>query len=234
MLHLAQSQQEVARAEAERVQRAHEADLAKAAAASSARSVSKRRADKEKAKQKPNGVNGNASLPPTDSSATAKPNGRSPSTRASSVASSRAAPRSPTGSPPQPQPQSQPRHARHASMTASAAETGFSGLRSSLSRYLSGAPQEAVATGTGRGAWALLGARLEALYAADPVRLLSFVCAAVAVVSWVRRVVAARQGRGERKWGLSLGVGEGVAGLLRGVGARVVETVRMGTKVTTL
>lgn len=63
-------------------------------------------------------------------------------------------------------------------------------------------------------------------YATDPVRLVSFVCFVLALLTWTRRRLSLRRSRGQR----GLGLGDA----LRVAGAKLAETVGMATKVTAM
>lgn len=102
--------------------------------------------------------------------------------------------------------------------------TGFAALRSHLSSYLVRTTPPASAPPLRS-----LAASLRHHYATDPVRLLTVVCFVFALSSWVRRSLVARRARGEQGIGVA-----SVAAAMRLAVSRVAETVRMGTRVTSL
>ncbi|SCV73416.1 BQ2448_7342 [Microbotryum intermedium] len=126
-------------------------------------------------------------------------------------------------------------HGRHsngsrpATYDPHASETGFAAMRSSLTSYLS---QSVPSTSSSASSSvfssnrSLSTALLESLKGYDPVRLLSTVCVAFALMMWVRRTTARRRADGKS----GLGVVEG----LWTVAGKLGEVVKMGTKVTQL
>lgn len=72
---------------------------------------------------------------------------------------------------------------------------------------------------------------LKSILAQDPLRILSLICAILAIGSWYRRrrllLTAPARGGGE---GMSMSVG----GILKLVGTKVVDTIKMGGRVSTL
>lgn len=112
------------------------------------------------------------------------------------------------------------------------APTGFAGMRDSLSTYLH-RPDSSTSLPTSRSRSASHSSPVSALvayvryhYTTDPVRLVSFVCFVLALLTWTRRRLSLRRSRGQR--------GLGVRDALRLVTAKVVETVGMATKVTAM
>ncbi|GAA5827242.1 hypothetical protein JCM3770_006100 [Rhodotorula araucariae] len=220
---LTELQQEEAHLIAARAQR--QADLAAArVAASQRRSPSSSRSDKGKSRARDGSPTDSAGGGSGSASSGGSPNGKSKSRRRAVAAAATAGAASPRASP----------------SLGSDATTGFAGLRDSLGAYLtpradgSSSPSTTRAVaGSGpparaqqRGPLRALAASLHALYAADPVRVISVVCFACALVTWARRRVRLRRARGDR--------GLGIADAVALVGARVVETVRMMTKVTAM
>lgn len=104
--------------------------------------------------------------------------------------------------------------------------TGFAAVRSHLSSYLT---RTTDAAPPAPAPLRSVSAYIRHHYATDPVRLLTFICFIFAFSSWVRRTVLVRRARGEA----GLGFGSLAAAMRLAVG-RIAETVRMGTKVTSL
>lgn len=212
---------------AARVQRQKELELARAEkkkqismSASSRRSTDK---GKERARDERNGSPPGGSSPSrkhargnTSSSSSSSP---SPSEEASSRSPSRA-----HASPPPP--------------------TGFASMRDSLSTYLQKSERDSPAssstavptarssrtttttTRSGSSPMSALVSYARYHYATDPVRLVSFVCFVLALLTWTRRRLSLRRSRGQR----GLGLGDA----LRVAGAKLAETVGMATKVTAM
>ncbi|KAG0655680.1 hypothetical protein C6P46_000769 [Rhodotorula mucilaginosa] len=211
---------------AARVQRQKELELARAekkkqisTSASSRRSTDK---GKERARDERNGSPPDGSSPSrkhargNKSSSSSPP---SPSEDASSRSPSRA-----HASPPPP--------------------TGFASMRDSLSTYLQKSERDSPAssssavptarssrtttttTRSGSSPMSALVSYVRYHYATDPVRLVSFVCFVLALLTWTRRRLSLRRSRGQR----GLGLGDA----LRVAGAKLAETVGMATKVTAM
>ncbi|GAA5993653.1 hypothetical protein JCM10908_000661 [Rhodotorula pacifica] len=115
--------------------------------------------------------------------------------------------------------------------------TGFASMRDSLSTYLqrpgpsaSSSPTTARSTRTNRTSSSspisALVSYVRCHYATDPVRLVSFVCFVLALLTWTRRRLSLRRARGQR----GLGIGDA----FKLAAAKVVETVGMATKVTAM
>ncbi|KAM0791746.1 hypothetical protein ACM66B_004013 [Microbotryomycetes sp. NB124-2] len=109
--------------------------------------------------------------------------------------------------------------------------TGFAALRESLVSYLSPGPTATQRTRSGQQPNSLL-ARLplRSLVQDDPLRLLSIICLVFAFTSWIRR---------RRRMGIKSlpSVSDAAGGVRHGVillGSKLVDFVRMGTKVTQL
>ncbi|GAA5927039.1 uncharacterized protein JCM15063_000440 [Sporobolomyces koalae] len=110
---------------------------------------------------------------------------------------------------------------------------GFAGLRSSLSQYLSRSTSiSAHETTTHRSTTSpltVMAAYLRHHYATDPLRLLSMICFCLALATYLRRKFSLSNSKSR-----TLGFGAGVRSGLGLAMAKVGETLRMGTKVTTL
>lgn len=210
---------------AARVQRQKELELARAekkkqtsTSASSRRSTDK---GKERARDERNGSPPGGSSP---SRKHARGNNQSSSSSSSPSPSEEASSRSP------------PR--AHASPPPA---TGFASMRDSLSTYLqkperdspasssSSVPMARSTRTTTRSASSPISALVSYVryhYATDPVRLVSFVCFVLALLTWTRRRLSLRRSRGQR----GLGLGDA----FRVAGAKLAETVGMATKVTAM
>ncbi|ORY84644.1 hypothetical protein BCR35DRAFT_302945 [Leucosporidium creatinivorum] len=220
LAQLTQLQQQEALAHASRLQRQRQQKEQQAQADSAAKSRSSRRDAKGKGRA--------PSSPPLPQDRTKGANNSSSGGSSSSSAG-------------KPSPPASPSKATSSSRPAAAEEapsTGFASLRTSLSSYLiRSSPSHDTLTPNGStfappssalSRLPLVRTLLQSIEN-DPLRLLSFICAFLALLGWVRR----RRRSGKK----GLGVGEGLArvgeGVSWGVG-RVVEVVRMGTKVTQL
>ncbi|GAA5990784.1 hypothetical protein JCM5350_004642 [Sporobolomyces pararoseus] len=107
--------------------------------------------------------------------------------------------------------------------------TGFAGLRSSLSSYLSRSSPSSSATKTSNPI-TTIASYLRYHYSTDPLRLLSMICFFLALTTYLRRRFSIQRGGGKAKRSLDFGVRNGLQLIVGKVG----ETLRMGTKVTTL
>ncbi|GAA5860802.1 hypothetical protein JCM3774_003142 [Rhodotorula dairenensis] len=225
---LRELQQEQVELEAARVQRQKDLELARAekrkqasSPSSSSSAVSSRRSSdkgRDRTREDRNGSPAGGSSPARNRNGSARGGSKSASASPSETAS-----RSP--------------RAAHNNSNASAA-TGFAGMRDSLSTYLhrpegnsaASASRSAVSsTRSGRASSSPVSTIVSYVryhYATDPVRLVSFVCFVLALLTWTRRRLSLRRSRGQR--------GLGVADALRLVAAKVVETVGMATKVTAM
>ncbi|GAA5961358.1 hypothetical protein JCM3765_004389 [Sporobolomyces pararoseus] len=225
LARLTQLRQEEVDSAAAKIQRQKEIEAHKVAHKREARSSSKQDKGKGRARDDHSPTSSNGSSPEKkkrssqrngQSNGTTKPN----STGSSSSCSSSSAPSSAT-SPASTLPPSLP------------SPTGFAGLRSSLSSYLSRSSPSASATTTSRSTSnpiTTISSYLRYHYSTDPLRLLSMICFFFALTTYLRRRFSITRGGGKAKRSLDFGVRNGMKLIVGKVG----ETLRMGTKVTTL
>ncbi|BGP17648.1 hypothetical protein JCM10213_001301 [Rhodosporidiobolus nylandii] len=213
--HLDEMQQEQARAAAARIQRQKDLDAAKAEKKRESRTSQHPGKDKSKGKSRETSPGESSSGGSSPNSSPTKTSG-SGSRRSRSKSTSPAQRSKPRSSPP-------------------LASTSFGGLRSHISSYLARPSPSATATQHGdaypppplsRSPISALVSYLRYHYYADPLRMLSVIAFVFAFLTWARRRMLVRRARGEK----GIGLGE----VLKLVGAKVGETVRMATKVTAL
>ncbi|GAA6015726.1 hypothetical protein JCM10207_008776 [Rhodosporidiobolus poonsookiae] len=203
--------QEEAQADAARLQRQKDLDAAAGERKRDARHAA--RADKGKGKARDSS--------PTTSSGSSS--GSSPKKGGSGSGSSRRTTRSKSTSPAQ---GATPRPSPPLPSTS-----GFAGLRSSLSTYL-GRPSPTEAGDAypppplSRSPFAAVLSYFRYHYSTDPIRMVSVIAFLFAFLTWARRRIVLRRGRGES--------GLGVRDMLRVVGGKVGETVKMATRVTAM
>ncbi|KAK4055046.1 hypothetical protein OIO90_003387 [Microbotryomycetes sp. JL221] len=107
--------------------------------------------------------------------------------------------------------------------------TGFAAMRESLLNYLNSSSSTRRATSSSSSSL-LARLPLRSLIQDDPFRLLSLVCLLFAFTSWIRR----RRKMGQRTLPSVMNAASGIRHSLVLVGSKMVEFVRMGTKVTQL
>ncbi|KAM0748185.1 hypothetical protein T439DRAFT_349538 [Meredithblackwellia eburnea MCA 4105] len=177
------------------------------------------------------------------SSAESSPNGKSSSSSKSRKSRSKTGPASNGASSDESSSSTGELSSRNPTSASSAAHntstqppaTGFAALRSHLSTYLSRGNEQSQlppTTNTPQTPRSWTSSLIHTLtnpqtgYAGDPVKILTVVCFLFALTSWVRRTLRTRRLQGKE--------GLGVTDAVRLVMGKVVETVKMGTRVTSL
>ncbi|GAA5895533.1 uncharacterized protein JCM6883_001538 [Sporobolomyces salmoneus] len=116
--------------------------------------------------------------------------------------------------------------------------SGFAGLRSSLTSYLSRSHPESATTTTTKPSSSnpitTIASYLRHHYSTDPLRLLSMICFFFALTTYLRGRFSINRGGGGARSKRSISLDFGMKNGMRLILGKVGETLKMGTKVTTL